>query len=224
MLIIFDLDDTLIDTTGYLTPLLLKKSLVAAVHEGFYLSDFGSTYRELCRFVEESSGTEEGIDLFFSSLGEKAFAPLVKKIVLEDPLEGIETIPLFPGVQKLLEKLEKEHVLALVTKGKEERQREKLEKTGLDLALFSKISVVEEGSKQVAYREIALALCFSPEEVVVCGDRIERDLFPAKELGYRAVHVVQGRAERDRSLSSHVDYSVASIEALADIFEKDVVL
>ena len=104
--------------------------------------------------------------------------------------------------------------------GKVDRQLDKMEKAGIDTAFFCKISILEEGSKKQAYKELMKTLAFSPSEVLVIGDRIPVDLSPAKELGCHTVHIKQGRGAQSKGNEGVVDFSITNLPEVIGVYLK----
>lgn len=217
MLIIFDLDDTLIDTSGCITHYKLEDALHAMVRAGLAVPDFFSALELLRRIDRFAESSRDAIAEFVDILGfdQGIFAVGVKEME-EGPFPDA---PLFPldGALELLMDLREQHQLALVTAGTSERQMEKLKKAGIDSQLFSKIAVTERGNKKFYYQMIVDDLGFSPSEVLVCADRISADLLPAKELKFKTVHMLWGRGLNLPRKRGDTDYSISKIQELKGI-------
>ncbi len=147
-----------------------------------------------------------GADARFFPLG---IEEIYENFSLNTPVDPLE------GALDLLSELKETHELALVTVGSVEYQFEKMKKAGVDSTIFSRIAVSEEGNKKTYYQEIVTELGFHPSEVLVCGDRISADLAPAKELGFRTVHLLWGRGLN--SLHAQSQIVDATILKLAEI-------
>lgn len=215
MLIIFDLDDTLIDTSGSITPVRLEAALRRMSEAGLVLENFEEALKILKQLNATAQSARQALKEFleiheaearFFSLG---IEEIYENISLNAPVEPLE------GALELLVELKEAHELALVTVGSAPFQLEKMKKAGVDSTIFSRIAVSEEGNKKTYYQEIVTDLGYPPSEVLVCGDRISADLSPAKELGFRTVHLLWGRGLNSfHPESGKVD---ATILKLADI-------
>lgn len=208
MWIIFDLDDTLIDTWGKITPWQMERALrVVGRSEALFevLSScptFSSSKKALLHF-----GEKEGIDGTVLQKGvEELYAPLP---------ENFE-VPLVPHAKEILDYFSSRCPIALVTAGREPFQRQKWEKAGIDATLFRMIVVCEEGQKKGAYAEISSKMSLPPQDLWVCGDRIWGDLEPARQLGAKTVHVRRGRGLWEKS-APFVTASVADLRELKDV-------
>ncbi|MFA6501655.1 MAG: hypothetical protein WCT85_02590, partial [Parachlamydiales bacterium] len=73
MLIIFDLDDTLIDTTNSITPFVLKKTLQSLIEHGLKVDNEDASYKKLLEIDKNSSGSKETVKSFLNSINEEKF-------------------------------------------------------------------------------------------------------------------------------------------------------
>lgn len=192
MLIIFDLDDTLIDTSGSVTPFKMRECLKLFQKEGLSISNFEAAYQELITINSRSERSRDALCEFL-----KGDLALLKKAMQEmtTPLPDSFLIPTTPNAKEILNILSKKHTLALVTGGDPPFQMEKLKKAGIDQAFFSKIAIPEDSVKKPFYERLLKEFSLAPKEVLVCGDRISMDLLPAYELGIRTVHMRWGRGQ-----------------------------
>jgi putative hydrolase of the HAD superfamily len=214
LLIIFDLDDTLVDTSGCLIYHKLEEALVKMVQAGLNLSDFKGALAQLRRLNDVAPSSKEALAEFIEILGvDSQFLNIaLQEMYSEEPSE-LALTPL-EGALELLEHLRVHHTLALVTRGNPKVQMQKLEKAGIDSPIFSKILITQEMDKKRLYKELIDELDILPSHVFVCGDRVCPDLTPARELGCRTVHVKWGRGSRVRLPHPDIDYSIS---ALADL-------
>jgi len=96
-------------------------------------------------------------------------------------------IVLRPGVQATLKSLNPNSHLVVVTKGDEETQRSKLDRSGLS-PLFDAVYIVPE-KDAVTYRRIVNELDVDPEETWMVGNSPKSDINPAVEAGLGAILV-----------------------------------
>jgi putative hydrolase of the HAD superfamily len=217
LLIIFDLDDTLIDTSGCITYFKLESALNAMAQEGLRIPDFHEALELLRRLNGASDSARSAIAEFVEILGidKKFFEIGVKEVYENIPSE----MPIFPleGAIEILMELSKQHQLALVTIGNPMLQMDKMKKAGIDFRIFSKIAVAEEKNKKFHYQMIMDDLGYSPAEVLVCGDRILIDLAPARELGVKTVKMQWGRGLSFSGYKGEVDFCISELKELNDI-------
>ncbi|MBY0528675.1 MAG: HAD family hydrolase [Rhabdochlamydiaceae bacterium] len=217
MLIIFDLDDTLIDTSGCITPVKLEDALRRMVEKGLELPDFEDGLELLKRLDSTAESSSRSLAEFLEILN--ADSSLLE-VGIKEVYENIpEDLPVFSleGAKEVLNELALEHQLALVTIGKPVQQMAKLKKAGIDSGLFSKIAVSEERNKKIYYKKIIEDLGYSSSEVAVCGDRIPIDLAPARELGCKTIQIRWGRGLNSTGFKSDVDYVISHLKELKEI-------
>jgi FMN phosphatase YigB (HAD superfamily) len=159
----------------------------------------------LIEFLEIHQADEK-----FLEIGMKA---LTENPLIQMPLKQVE------GAMEILRHLKEKHILGLVTMGCPGVQFAKLEKAGIDLTLFSRIAVSEDRNKKIYYEKFARELGFSPSEVIVCGDRIHIDLVPAKELGFKTVHLKNGRGLNSVEPKSAVDFTIFQLNEMKGVIK-----
>lgn len=133
---------------------------------------------------------------------------------IEMPIDMVE------GALEVLDDLKVDHKLAIVTMGKHHLQLAKMKKAGIDLSLFSRIVIAEDQNKKIHYQRLLSELKFSSTEVVVCGDRIHIDLTPAKELGFKTVHLKHGRGLNSFDPKSDVDFTIFHLREIKKIISQ----
>lgn len=220
MLIIFDLDDTLIDTSGCLTPLKLRAAFSAIMGvdpevsvEAWSLlerlnQDAESAKEAFLEFAEilelGEEATEKGVEILYGDIGEDT--------------------PVFPleDVVETLKELAEKYQLALVSIGEESQQRKKMEKAGIDSTIFSRIKISSDRDKKPHYEKILNELHALPKKVLVCGDRVHLDLVPAKELGCLTVQMRWGRGLKALTPAERraVDFTITEFKQIKDVLTK----
>ncbi|MBS0628905.1 MAG: HAD family hydrolase [Verrucomicrobia bacterium] len=212
MLIIFDLDDTLIETSKCLTPLYLRFA--------FEAMGLAGTLEELIEINEKALSSKVAIREFWSKRSEKQEILQAGLEALKRPLPSDVTIEPVPGAKEVLVTLQAHHTLALVTAGHAELQLQKMKKAGIQPAQFSKLIVGSGPSKKSDYQRVLVELNVAPGEGVVCGDRVEIDLTPAKELGLYTVHFQNGRGLVHSTPRESVDLTIKTLKELKEVFVK----
>jgi FMN phosphatase YigB (HAD superfamily) len=217
-LIIFDLDDTLIDTSGSVTPFKMRECLKRLVEGGLAIQDFSRSYKELLEINARSAKSKEAILSFLDSAGgDPALAPLALQ-QLTAPLPDNFTIPLTPNAYEILSYYKKSHTLCLVTGGHPPFQREKLKKAGLEPSFFSKIAIPEDSIKGPHLEALSKEFSTPPSEIWVCGDRIEMDLAPAHKLGFHTIHMRWGRGKIAKT-EQWIEHSISDLGELKRIIQ-----
>jgi len=213
-LIIFDLDDTLLDTSGGVTPFKMRECLKRLIEDGAEVADFEKAYSELLALSDASPRSKDALLRFAAQVGCQKTARALAELTA--PLPPGFTVPTTPHAKTVLMDLRERSLLALVTGGHPPFQREKMEKAGLEPSIFSKIAIPEDSVKKPFYQAIAAEFSLEPESIWVCGDRIEMDLVPARELGFRTAHMRWGRGRMGKS-PDWVDRPISTLSELKGI-------
>jgi len=226
LLIIFDLDDTLIDTTGSITPVKLEQALAKMVEAGLQVGDFQEALGVLKRLDTASESASQTLLEFLeiSNADKKYFE--IGHAEVYGPLP--QDFPVYPLDQAhdVLSELGSMHQLALVSMGKPKQQMLKLKNAGIDSTIFSKIVISEDRDKKPHYKAILDELGFAASQTLVCGDRVKRDLSPAKELGCITVHMQWGRglssllSALPHYIARDVDYSIRKLSQITEVVAK----
>lgn len=189
------------------------------VASGLVLDDFSSALSLLRRLDRFAQSARAALSEFLEIMGQgKRFFDIGVRQIYETP---ISNLPIFPleGAVETLSALSQKHMLALVSKGKDAYQIEKLKKAGIDSRFFSKIIFDEQGNKKFHYQTVLEDLGFMPSQGLVCADRVSQDLIPARELGFKTVQMRWGRGLNvSKFLADRgIDYSISEIAQLKDI-------
>lgn len=216
MLIIFDLDDTLIDTSGSVTPFKMRECLENLIATELNITDLEASYQRLLSLNERAASSKEALYQFL--LGFEGAPQLWARISVQmtKPLPADFCVPTTPYAREVLEILAKTHTLALVTGGYPPFQIEKLEKAGINRSFFSKIAIPEDSMKKPFYESLIKEFAVEPDGVLVCGDRIAMDLVPAHALGCKTVHMRWGRG-RNLEREKWVTHSISHLGELRNI-------
>lgn len=211
MLVVFDLDDTLIETSRCLTPLYLRMA--------FEAMKLG-TFEELIAINEKALTSRIALKEFWGRYSNKEEILQAGLNTLKTALPADAKIDPVPGAKEVLDALQVHHTLALVTAGHPELQFQKMEKAGIQPGQFSKIIVSTGASKKFDYQKVLSELNFDPSNTIVCGDRVEVDLTPAKELGIYTVHFQNGRGKMHAEPKDSVDLTIKTLKELQEVFVK----
>lgn len=109
-----------------------------------------------------------------------------------------QRLPPYPGVERALAALRQRYPLACLTDGNPAQQRAKVAATGL-AGFFDAVVVTDElGGRRcrkpepAGLRRVAVLLAVPVAEVVMVGDRPERDMAAAAAVGARSIRVRTG--------------------------------
>ena len=218
MLIIFDLDDTLIDTSGYVTPFKMKECLKKLVEIGVSIPDFSQAYSDLLAINALSPKSKQAVEQFAASYGATPLQIGEALQELTTPLPSGFSVPTTPFAKEILDYYRFRSSLALVTGGHPPFQRDKLEKAGIEVSVFSMIAIPEDSIKKPYYEALQREFSISPRDVWVCGDRVAMDLKPALELGFHTVHMRWGRGTL-AAREPWIEYSISTLRELKEIIK-----
>lgn len=190
------------------------------IETGLPIQDFDEAYKMLCMLNETAMNSRDALKEFLDiHKAPENYFSLAEKVVYNSPPDEYHASPTDNALE-VIKDISTRHQLALVTVGNEEIQRSKLKKAGINPALFTKIFICPEKDKKPYYEALLQDLSFSLSEVIVCGDRISVDLTPAKELGFKTVHIRFGRGLGFTGLKRDVDYTILHLRELTTIVKR----
>lgn len=132
---------------------------------------------------------------------------------------------LYPDVISTLEKLRMKYKIGVIA-NQPSITYERLEKDGLiryfDICLLSETEGLEKPDREIFMRALEQADC-RPEDAVMIGDRLDNDIFPAKEIGFKTIWLRQGISCKQEPVTDDYvpDWEVSSFNELLDIFENE---
>jgi len=222
-ILIFDLDDTLLDTWGQLVQPAAREACAAMIaaglatdpatcvakrHELFVAKPRDDCYRGLVDHfgVDQTSDPDTVRDA-----GHRAY--------FERNVET--TIQLFKGARQMLEQLRPDHDLYLVTSGHPATQKQKVSILDLE-PLFREVHYVDSKageSKGPRFAQIASRHGRAPSEHLVIGDRLDREIRDGNRLGMRTCHICYGEFNHltPESEDDRPDYQIRHITELIDL-------
>jgi putative hydrolase of the HAD superfamily len=219
LLIIFDLDDTLIDTSKCITPFQLKRALKEVIEHGFLVDSFDEALNSLLLLDKKCKTAKETLKIFFKGrdVNEKFYLLALKKVYEKLPDEcKIFAVPYANATLKLLSS---KHTLAIVSSGKHDIQLHKLEKASIDRSFFCKIKITSTKGKKKNFESLIQEFTLEGDKVVVCGDKVDIDLMPAKQIGCITVLMRCGRGLNQPN-NRWVDFTISSLPELNKILEE----
>ena len=191
-ILFFDADDTLWENNIY-----FERAITAFISYLDHRVHTAEEVREHLNSVEKQTVATFGYGLksFRRSLV-KCFEDLSSATVTEDKHRRIvsfvdsiadQEIELLPGVASTMQQLALRHRLFLVTKGDQEEQTDKLQRSGL-AAHFTAVEVLHEKHEE-AYRQLIGRHKCDPASTWMIGNSPKSDINPALAAGLNAVFV-----------------------------------
>jgi len=177
-LIIFDFDNTLVNTRGATIKALkyvYKKIKPKVSFKKFF---------EICDNFERNYNFKRREWFYYFTKNWKK-AKELEKIYWEIVMKNTKV---FKGVRKILKKLKRKYkiVLLTLTDGKKGTKMRRIKRLKLD-KYFDKIYIGMENVKEYkpkisAFKRVLKDFKVKPKEVIMVGDSYERDILPAKKL------------------------------------------
>ncbi len=196
----------------------MKECLKRLIAIGVRVPDFSIAYQKLLERNKRSLKSKDALVDFAKELSANESQIEFALQGLFSPLPDLFQIPMTPHAKEIIEFYAKICPLAIVTGGHPPFQWDKLKKAGIDSSFFSMISIPEDSIKKPSYQALQEKFSLHSEEIWVCGDRIEMDLKPAFELGFRTVHMRWGRGSALNS-EEWIEHSISNLRELKDIIK-----
>jgi putative hydrolase of the HAD superfamily len=193
--VIFDLDDTLIDTTHLVLPLAVKRSFHALIQAGAKTT-LDELEKDRMMLRKQFSHNE-----IFPLLAQKYFAKTTvpKDIIQLAVQKAIQCFyepelyapfPLIEGAQENLDKIFRKKIMYLVTAGVPHAQQKKIQACQIE-KYFSECFFVESMKgleKSVALKEILRRHHFRPSAILSIGNRLSSEIRESKKLGMQTCY------------------------------------
>ncbi|MEE2830347.1 MAG: HAD family hydrolase [Myxococcota bacterium] len=218
--LIFDLDDTLIDTTGQLLGPAHTEAAAAMIAAGLTGSidevaqartTFARSHpgEDLERLVIECFGA--GDPEAAAAAGKRAFYE--RSITRLDPLP--EALPVLADLRA------RNCSLFLVTLGHPATQRQKVKLAELEgcFDVVRYVDVAGDTSKEQVIAALMTEQQLSGAQTVVIGDRIDREIAAGRRLGCWTVRVERGEGQYflPREAAEQAHYTVGNLEAIPSV-------
>jgi len=218
--IIFDLDDTLIDTFGGIIPFQLENALQAMVKSGLKISSFKSALSRLIEINNTAGNGREALSKFLQEVkAPRHFLGIgVKEYYYQIKEQSYSVKPL-PDAISVLTQLKDKNQLFLITCGVKDQQFKKMIKAGIKPEWFKEI-IVTRNFEDKNYLSWLKKNNFPPNKVLVCSDNFKSDLFLAKQLGMKTLQVKWGRGKINSAPLSEVDFSINYLTEIIPIVER----
>jgi FMN phosphatase YigB (HAD superfamily) len=187
--ILFDLDDTLVDTFSMLiTPLeIIAANRVAQVDSSINADVLAASLLDLRK--SNPSNIESELRQRLPGISEATLNIRQEIMDRADPL----CLVIDPEVKLLLRELEKGHQLFLLTEGDEQFQSAKINNLGIR-SIFKDVIITtsEPEAKQKYISEFLKKNHFPPGSVLVVGNRLDKEIKAANELGIHSLWIRHG--------------------------------
>ena len=216
--IVFDLDDTLIDTFSMLIEPLEKRAAKAMFQE----SDSQITEEKLAALLLEArkkdpSTVDDRVRAMIAGVTPDMFSAR-RRVLTDVPLDNLR---IDPSVLTLLQDLY-HFKLYLVTEGDWDFQNAKIEKLRLRGRIFQDIAIVESEKEEDKEQKIAALLekvGINPNDALIVGNRLDKEILAGENLGAPTVWVQHGEGSKANLEDGRrePDYTIDSILKLRDV-------
>jgi putative hydrolase of the HAD superfamily len=202
VLLIFDLDDTLVDTFGTVIRRLEKRASESIALLLDRPEDAESIFRALMSLRLHDP---DAIGSYLqATAGSRADAAIEARRGIFADFEVADLV-LRPPVKAMLLTLAGTHKLVLLSEGREALQRKKLRRLGIE-DLFDAVMIVSGDSEDTKERAILRALTLfelPASDCVVIGNRIDREIRAGEALGCRTIWVRHGEGSQYADPAAH---------------------
>ncbi|NUN05437.1 MAG: HAD hydrolase-like protein [Bdellovibrio sp.] len=218
--IAFDLDDTLLDTSGILVPAAAQRACEAMIAAGVQCSleeclqmrhDLASqqSHTEIFRGIIQRYGTSQPEKAVEGALQE-FYNPAVPA-----------TLPLMPGAIENLQYLKSNYQLFLVTMGSKTSQEQKIKALGI-AQHFKKIYILNGfigEKKDLAFRDILASEQHAPAQLLSIGNRLSSEIRDGKRLGTDTCYFAYGEhvGETPQFPEDHPDFTITTHQELIQV-------
>lgn len=151
---------------------------------------------------------------------ENDFLYVMSKVKYEKELEEP-----FYDTAEILKRLHRSYSIGIIANqslGTEER----LKNYGLwgfiDLCLSSAEIGIAKPTPEIFLLALKKAKC-KPGNAIMIGDRLDNDIYPAKKLGFKTIHILRGfgRVQIPKSKEYEADYTIRELNELLKILKQD---
>jgi len=216
--ILFDLDNTLIDFMK-MKEESCKSALKAMIEKGLKIP-YKSGYKKLIKTyfkvgIESNTAFEE----FLKSQTGKVDTKILAAGINEYLKTKNKFLKPYPNVKSTLRKLKKMGLkLAIVTDAPRLKAYQRLVAMGIDNYFDFVVGLEDTGKKkktEIPLKTAIEKLKLEPDEVMMVGDSIKRDVIPAKKLGVISMFAKYGSSEKVGKIKP--DFEINNISELLKI-------
>ena len=223
--VVFDLDDTLLDTSGALIPAAARRAVEAMLTASQKPSTDAQSW--LAKRIEILRADPRADVWLKLAGGDDEIADVGRRAFFTHPIEMLpdEALRATPGAFEILDWVRGLTTLHLVTSGDRKTQEKKIERLGVG-SYFESIHFVDPKhaygrTKHDAFKEIQSRYSdLNPAAFLSVGNRVDMDLGEAKTLGWKTAWIRYGEhaSLTPQKTEEIPDYEVASLSDLLSIW------
>ncbi|ENN96069.1 L-2-haloalkanoic acid dehalogenase [Methanocaldococcus villosus KIN24-T80] len=219
--ILFDLDDTLYNSSEFVN--IARREAVKSMIDAGLDIEFEEAMKILDKIIKDK-GSNYGKhfdDLVKAVLGKYDPKIIATGIITYHNVKVALLRPYPHTIKTLMELKAMGLKLGVLTDGLTIKQWEKLIRLGIH-PFFDEVITSEEfglGKPHLEFFKYGLKrMNLKPEEVIYVGDRVDKDIIPAKKLGIISVRIIQGKyKDMEDNIS---DYKIKNLTELIDIIKE----
>lgn len=217
--VFFDLDNTLIDFMA-MKKKACRAAIRAMIKAGLKSDEVTAWGVMKDMFREHGIEDQRLLDNFLKKTEGKVDIRKLAAGVVAYRRAKKESLKPYPNTRRVLAALSKKYRLAIVTDAPGFQAWTRLYESGLQDYFDFVIALEDTGvlkSEKLPFTKALKGIGLKPEEVVMVGDSIERDILPAEEMGMSAVHAEYGNWSDDGRTAKN---SIKGIGELPAILER----
>ncbi len=216
--VLFDLDDTLYDSSSF-ADRARREAIKMMIDSGLNATEV-EAYNILQRIIKQkgSNYTKHFDDLVKAIMGHYEPKIITMGIITYHNVKFALLRPYPDTIKTLIELKNMGLKLGVITDGITIKQWEKLIRLGI-VDFFDDVITSEEfglGKPNIEFFEYGInKMELNPNETVYVGDRVDRDIIPAKKVGMHTIRILKGKYKDMEDNKS--DYSVNNLLDVVNI-------
>ncbi|MFH1359114.1 MAG: uridine diphosphate-N-acetylglucosamine-binding protein YvcK [archaeon] len=212
--IIFDLDNTLYDTEK-LSEIAGKQAVEEMIKAGLNCT-LGEGLRKFKEIIKEKDKFERLLSFFGPN--KQDIVDIGLKRYYRDA--EFDSLDIFPGVIEVLNKLKNNYKLFLLTQGEQSQQVRKINALGIE-SFFDEIFFAPVEKKEETFEQIR-ELEFKPEEMLIVGDRIDKEIKLGNLSGMKTVKFNFGKYSllKPQSDLEKPDFVINNLNEIFEVINK----
>ncbi len=222
--VFFDVDNTLYDSTLQVE-MVRQNAIKAMIEAGMDITEEEGLEALKDIVGRMGSNYEHHFDDLLKKYGYESNPRIIAAgIVAYHTTKAAYLVPFPDTVPTILSLRDRGYKLGVITEGRSVKQWEKLIRLGLQ-HFFHTVVISEEIKRQKPDEEIfrtaAKRAGCHPEEAVMVGDRLDKDIIGAKKAGMVTVQIMKGKycEHKPESKDEEPDYVIPTLKELLKILE-----
>jgi FMN phosphatase YigB (HAD superfamily) len=222
--LIFDLDDTLFDSSSQCVGPAMHQSFESMIEAGLNATIQDCEHERISHF--QTKGERNLPVILVEKFGLRAGSQLTPDEVVKAGREAFQSKPLgpislYPMAREILSDLNSRYLTFLVTLGEPIHQKMKVQKLKIG-HLFKNVFYVDSEKKQTkqeAFGMILIATGVRPDLCLSVGNRLDLEISESKAMGMDTcfVHTNERHREHPLSRDEQPDYKIARISEIMKV-------